>query len=222
MSHLTLEALARLVDESPDATEASHLDECSICRRELAAMKETVTGLSALPDTMPPPAAAWPALEARLREEGLITSGNGRRPRGGAVWLRLAAGVVLFLLGGMTGFALRARLNAPQRPAGPHIAALPPGAAPNSPEAEEAARALAAAEDDYLAALKRYAETSAPDGPVDPLVRLAALEDIVLATRQALTEAPADPLLNGYHLTALAQREATLERIVLASDDGWY
>ena len=47
----------------------------------------------------------------------------------------------------------------------------------------------------------------------DPVNRLAALEGIVLTTRAALNEAPADPVINGYHLTALEQRDAILRQI---------
>ena len=59
--------------------------------------------------------------------------------------------------------------------------------------------------------------------------RLAALEGIVLTTRAALNEAPADPVINGYHLTALEQRDALLRELqeapVHSSDDNqqeWY
>jgi hypothetical protein len=43
--------------------------------------------------------------------------------------------------------------------------------------------------------------------------RLAALEGIVLTTRSALREAPADPVINSYHLTALGQRDELLRQI---------
>jgi hypothetical protein len=58
--------------------------------------------------------------------------------------------------------------------------------------------------------------------------RLAALEGIVLTTRAALDDAPADPVINGYHLTALEQRDAILRQIQEVpeeSDDNeqeWY
>ena len=58
--------------------------------------------------------------------------------------------------------------------------------------------------------------------------RLAALEGIVLMTGAALSEAPADPVINGYHLTALEQRDALLRQIdrrneaTEESEQEWY
>ena len=34
----------------------------------------------------------------------------------------------------------------------------------------------------------------------------------MLTTRAALGQSPADPVINGYHLTALAQRNATIKQ----------
>jgi hypothetical protein len=87
--------------------------------------------------------------------------------------------------------------------------------------AEEAASRLRTAESGYLAALERYAELSGRIEEGDPLARLAALESIVATTRAALGRAPADPVINGYHLTAVAQRDALL-RQVSASGQTWY
>jgi hypothetical protein len=49
----------------------------------------------------------------------------------------------------------------------------------------------------------------------DPVARQAALESILLTTNAALREAPADPVINGYHLTALAERDAVLKAIAV-------
>jgi hypothetical protein len=99
----------------------------------------------------------------------------------------------------------------------------PPGlAVAEATTAEEAERALVATEAEYVAALSRYAELTGTDVTDDPLNRLAALEGIVLTTRAALREAPADPVINGYHLTALTQREAMLRQISSTSGEGWF
>jgi phosphopantetheinyl transferase len=42
---------------------------------------------------------------------------------------------------------------------------------------------------------------------------LAALDDMMAASRAALREAPQDPLLNHYFLSAWAAREATLQQL---------
>lgn len=89
--------------------------------------------------------------------------------------------------------------------------------------AEEAAMLLRDAESVYLDALARYAQLAGGAGEAsDPLARLAALEGIVLTTREALGRAPADPVINGYHMTALAQREATLRQIAATSRNPWF
>src|SRR5690606_12698648 len=82
---------------------------------------------------------------------------------------------------------------------------------------EEAAASLAQAEAQYLRALSEYAQFNFAIG-TDPLRRLAALENIVITTGAALREAPADPVINNYHLTALGQRDALLRRLQEASD----
>ncbi|HEX2190309.1 MAG TPA: hypothetical protein VHG51_15480, partial [Longimicrobiaceae bacterium] len=78
MQHLTLEAVARLVDEAPEPGEALHLRECLTCRRELAEMRAQTEALARLATPEPSP-RAWTALEARLVEEGLLRT--GRAPR---------------------------------------------------------------------------------------------------------------------------------------------
>ena len=89
--------------------------------------------------------------------------------------------------------------------------------------AQEAALLVRDAESAYLDALSRYAQLAGSgDDNVDPLARLAALEGIVLTTREALSRAPADPIINGYHMTALAQREATVRQIAASTRNPWF
>ncbi len=219
MSHLIPETLARLVDEPPTAAEAMHLETCTACRRELDGLITQTAALGDLPDLLPPPPGAWTALEARLRREGLIRARPWPRTLGTA-FPRIAATIAVFFLGGIAGFAARGRIDAPGT-------AVLDAAAPSLPsirpanEVDDAARVLADAETAYRDALARYAELAGAEAGADPIARLAALDDIVLTTREALSEAPADPVINGYHLTALAQREATMKQLVLASNT-WY
>ena len=246
MSHLTLETLARLIDESPDPTEMGHLDICQQCREELEALRADAAALHALPDPEPS-IAQWIRLEQQLEREGLMR----RNWRWQPVALRMAAAVVIFVLGGVAA-ALVMRpsdtqyLTANDQPvrqvaeqpahvavpaatltenpiAGPAPAVAAPAMATVRPARtpEEAAARLRTAESDYLSALARYAELSGRIDEGDPLARLAALESIVATTRAALGRAPADPVINGYHLTAVAQRDALL-RQVSASGQTWY
>jgi len=108
--HLTLETLARLLDESPDETEAAHLETCPRCLRELEGLREQTHALTSLPSVRPG-SAPWEALESRLESEGLLaapgTSGSGGKTSASRPmpWSRLAAGILLFLLGAGVGSA---------------------------------------------------------------------------------------------------------------------
>jgi hypothetical protein len=303
MSHLTLEELARIVDESPGAREAEHLAACEICRTGLDAMREDVQALGMLPDMVAAP-DAWDALEQRLGAEGLI---RRRTPVGAYRYARLAAAVVLFLGGTLAG---RMTVGHPDLPAqadtgsgapfagaqlagtqlagapaggaaaggvpfapphtdpaagaagpgaGPADAALPRGAvhgaagdvarspaesrtrAPASARqgavtfassgggrtaqpgtVEEAAALLRQTEELYLDALTRYAELAMQADTGDPIARLAGLQSIVMTTQAALNQAPSDPVINGYHLTALAQRDAALRQVAAVTGNRWY
>ena len=52
-----------------------------------------------------------------------------------------------------------------------------------------------------------------PESPAAIRRRLATLDEVRATVRQALTESPADPVINGYYLTTLGQREATLRQL---------
>ena len=64
MEHLTIDTLARLVDEPSDPAEAKHLAECEVCASELAALMEQTESLHALPEILPPIATTWPSFTA--------------------------------------------------------------------------------------------------------------------------------------------------------------
>jgi hypothetical protein len=87
---------------------------------------------------------------------------------------------------------------------------------------DEAAQLLREMEARYLDALTAYAELALDAEAGDPVARLAALQSIILTTQAALNETPTDPVINGYHLTALAQRDATLRQVAAASSERWY
>ncbi len=263
MQHLTLEALARLVDEPPDAAEAEHLGSCEACRAELEALRRDTEALGRL-GSIEPAGAEWAALEARLAREGLIAGPAGARRSLAATWtprlLRLAAALALYAVGAASGLPLRSRQPAtvavsppttsateapspqPTTATSPQVAvAEPPADTPSDTEpsgtrqvaqggdaaepatSAEALRAVRAAEQQYLQAYSRYAElTSAQQQGEDLVARAAALESFVLTSRAALDRAPADPVINGFHLTAVAQRDAALRQIALRSNGPWF
>lgn len=261
MSHLSLETLARLVDDAPAPDEKAHLDACAACRRELEDLRADLVVLQSLPP-LEPPSTEWDVIEERLAAEGLM-----RRPHQRLGWratlLRAAATIAIFLLGGTAGAAwmmqrpaeepafmaaqsplerdARVRSNNPLEGAdvragtrsGPLVprriqpppvdnvlaAALLSGRLPQT--RDEAALFLGEAEALYLSAIARMTELGAADTG-DPMVRAAALEGITAITRAALQRAPADVVLNGYHITAVAQREAALRQIAAATGGSWF
>jgi hypothetical protein len=213
MEHLTPETLARLVDESADVVERAHLDGCDCCARELAEMQRQSAELAALP-VLEPQEGSWKVLETRLHEAGVLRQPEPRPFWRSAGALRMAAALVLFVAGGVVGGALRTDAAAPAT--GSTVAAGISGTA------EEAQERLRLAEDAYLAALVRYAELTEGDGATDPITRLTALESIVLASHAALQQAPADPVINGYYLTALGERDRVMRQLVVDSGDPWF
>lgn len=224
MSHLTIETLARLVDEVPAAHEAAHLELCEECRIELEGLRADAAALAALPE-IEPAAAQWSAIERRLRQEGLMQTQVVALHR--SWWrpvLQMAAALAIFALGGITTNWLR---SSDAQPAAGNQDRPNTALVTNRSSAPlnigDAQLAVRAAETAYLDALTRYTELAGATEVADPLARLAALESIVLTTRAALGQAPADPVINGYHLTAVAQRDATIKRLASTSgNQTWF
>lgn len=255
MSHLKLEALARLVDEAPETAEAEHLERCAACRGRYEQLMEQTAALAGLP-TIQPPEGAWESLKNRLEAEDLLQpvkasdsadiGAGARRDADDGSWrwpsfARVAAAVALFALGGLTGYAvaspgggMAAGGEIPGSDGGEQLAAnteergqsdygerdlgsLEGTAGSNA--LPEATTALREAEAVYFAAMKNYTVASGSVDSPHPLTRLAALQSIVLTTRAALDDAPADPIINGYHLTALAQRDGILESFAMSDEE---
>jgi hypothetical protein len=212
MHHLKMEELARLVDEPATEAEAEHLEACSWCASELAELKVQTTRLALLPDPLMPDLVRMRISHA-VEAEATVARGGWRFDRS---WANVAAGVLLFVIGGAAGTFFVAPRLASQT----SLAATP---ASSGEASADAAASLAAAEAEYLQALANFARLNYSGDGLDPLSRLAALEGIVLTTRAALREAPADPVINNYHLTALGQRDELLRQIEeVEPSDEWY
>jgi hypothetical protein len=220
MEHLTIESLARLVDEPARPEEARHLATCEACTGELVALKAQSESLAALPEILPP-MGDWKVLEAKLRSEGLVKGpslfqklGLTRTP----AWMPAAAAIVLFLGGAGVGAVLTGRGNA--NPAAPLAAPI------TTVSVEDAASAVRAAEQQYVSAVSRYRELMELQGgdatTVDPVTRYAALEHLVSVSQAAVRQAPGDPFLNGFLASALAERDAAARQVSSASRDNWF
>lgn len=219
MEHLTIEALARLVDEPAQPEETRHLAACEECAAELTALRTQTEWLAALPEILPP-VGDWKVLEAKLRSEGLVRGpsvfqklGLARTPS----WMPAAAAVVLFL--GGTGFG--AALTSGGGATAPGVTATVAAAV----TVDDAASAVREAEQQYVSAVSRYREVMEQQGgqvtEVDPVTRYAALEHLVSVSQAAVRQAPGDPFLNGFLASALAERDAAA-RQVSANRDNWF
>lgn len=228
MSHLSIDRLAAIADETPTPDEATHLAGCWDCRAEVAAYRR-LARMSAMAPTPNEPLTAWSQLAPQLRAEGIIVdtpraeagaSGGAtvvafpdRRPRLQVWAMRAAAGLALVIGGGAIG-----RATAPEAPVFDPtlIAASTPVQSYRSPD--DAIRALTVAQQQYSAAAAFLASQDSSSRFIglnrDTYeARLATLDEIAALTRAALYRAPQDPMLNQYYLTTLGAREATLREI---------
>ncbi len=220
MEHLTIETLARLVDEPARPDEAKHLATCAACASELAALAAQTESLAALPEILPPK-GDWEVLKAQLRSEGLVRDpglfqrlGLTRTP----AWMPAAAAIVIFLGGAGVGAALTSRGGVGE--------AVATDAALAAVSVEDAASAVRAAEQEYVTAVSRYRQLMEQQGgggaTVDPITRYAALEHLVSVSQAAVRQAPGDPFLNGFLASALAERDAAARQVSSASRDNWF
>lgn len=220
MSHISAERLAALVDETASPDEATHLAACAACERELGAHRR-LTRLAAT--DMPhdgPPLNDWAALGAMLKAEGLVSAPPPSSGANRMQWtMRIAAGLVL-----VAGSALAGRWSAGRAtPAPADVAKTPANTASSVPLApafnspQDAMQVLTSAQQQYSDAAAYLASTDTTSRFIGLNVntyqaRLRALDDIVASTRTALYQAPQDPVLNQYYLSAVAAREATLRQ----------
>jgi hypothetical protein len=238
MSHLNLEELARLVDEPPAAGEAEHIAACAICTGSLLELREQSAVLAALPPVAAP-RNEWAHIERRLASSPVMRIRRMQTPQ----WRSRASRAALWMLIGATAqAAILALMFAGPPQVGSfrsawHFAWMPkfgtnPVTAPEAPvvapvsdsaQIELAKLKVDEAAANYFEALTDYSTISG-GVPIDPEARLATFESIVAVTGVALERAPTDPLINGYHLSALAERDALLKQATLVPSGAspWY
>ena len=139
------------------------------------------------------------------------------RARHTAPWMRVAAALLLVLGGAALG---RVSMGAPlvavetaqvDAPEAPGIFTGGTGFA----SVEEATRVLTTAQRDYeRASLWLASNDTTIRSPDVYRARLAALDQMMAASRAALRDAPQDPVLNHYYLAAYTAREATLQQLI--------
>ena len=143
------------------------------------------------------------------------TAGQTRAP----AWQRVAAAMLL-LLGGAAAGRMSARTEAwpmaSRSGASPvaRTAAGSDGDAASFSSVADATALLNHAQRDYeRASLWLAANDTAVRGSDVYRARLAALDQMMAASRAALRDAPQDPVLNNYFLAASTAREATLRQL---------
>jgi hypothetical protein len=223
MSHLPDERLAALLDEPPTAAEVAHLASCELCTRGRSAF-ESLHALSAAEQaSIGTPLTQWESLAPALRDDGIIDTGEwrvSRRPRRfDGVWLQAAAAILLVIGGIAYG---RYSAGGSPLPGGVGRAMSPATADAADSVAtftslEEARKVRERSEYLYQSAALYLADNDtadySPDSPAAIKRRLATLDQVGQTVRAALNESPYDPVINGYYLTTLEQREATLRQL---------
>jgi len=240
MSHLSPDRLAALADDATTPAELAHLSACAECAAEceahralagLAGAERTSTGL---------PLTRWETLAPALRAEQLLTRPAAgltavRRTRHGHAWLRVAA-ALLFVAGGtvfgrytagaapLPGFSAGQAATTATAAAATQTAAIGDSVGPTFRTVNDARAARTHAQLVYQNASAFLAQhDSAASGSESPMAmrtRLAALDRVSHAMREALNDAPYDPVINDYYLTTLGQREATLRQLNTALPSG--
>src|SRR3954465_4699173 len=208
MSHLPDERLAALSDEPPNSAELAHLASCDRCAAERAAHRGLRELASAEGAQIGTPLTSWEALAPALRADGVIDSGEwrvARRPRRfTGVWSQAAA-ALLIALGGMADGRYSAVGSVlPESVRGSSALAARGHESDTTvtfANVEEARAAQDRYETLYQSAGLYLAahDTSelSPDSPAAMRHRLATLDEVGATVRQALTESPRGPAING-------------------------
>jgi hypothetical protein len=236
MSHLSTERLAALGDEEPTPAEGQHLASCAVCAHERDAYRTLVAMARAERDAIGIPLTRWDSIAGALASEprvaisaparGPVVEPAARRRTLGFSRLpvRVAAGFLLVAGGVLAG---RASAGVSLLPLGGDDVAATGAAAIRQvanmndsiafSSVEEARATQLRSETLYQQAAAFLAEhdtSASSDGnPEVVKSRLAALDQMISTTREAMREAPHDPVINGYYLTTVNQREATLRQL---------
>jgi hypothetical protein len=222
MSHLPTERLAALADEAPSAPELAHLASCAECAHERAQYQNLLELTASESSRIGTPLTRWEALAPVLVSDGVIDNGRGLRRRSRQVrrpWLQAAA-AVLFVAGGMmagryTAGASVLPINEEQKVAAVAHAdsdSLPKFASVDAARAAQLqSQLLYQSATAFLA--QRDTASPSPDSPAAIRTRLAALDRTRQVMGDALQDSPYDPVINGYYMTTLGEREATLRQL---------
>ena len=218
MSHLPIERLAALVDEPPSQTEAAHLAACAECTRERATFRSLADLANGESARIGQPLTTWESIKPVLVAAGVIDTGRGlpfRAQRVRRPWLQAAAAVLLVAGGLMAGRYSAGSSVFPSEVLPQRTASI--DSMPSFQSIDEARTAQVQAQSIYETATAFLAAQDTSANPIDSpsamRTRLAALDRARDVMGEALNDAPYDPVINGYYLNTLGQREATLRQL---------
>ena len=232
MQHLSIERLAELADGEPTAAEHDHLAECAMCSAERIAYHRVVAKAADERRHIAPPISTWGLLSEELREQGLITTREQMTARTAFIarakviaW-RSAAAIAILATGLVSGrvsagMPLRAALamSVADTSQLTQVAMNPDDFASTA----TAMQVLQRAQQDYERAALYLAnhDTSTSEGATEAYrTRLAALDEMAETSLRALSEAPADPIINQVYFTTLGARNMTLGKLATALPTG--
>lgn len=212
MLHLEPERLASLADDEASAEEAEHLAGCPACSWERDSYRALLAmAARAGSNRDAEPISDWSAIAQQLDEEGRIRRGPTASPRS-AWWLQAAAAVLLMAAGAVGGYWGATATGGQGDPS--RLAVQEDSTFASEAEARQV---LERAQRQYLLASAYLAAQN--DGGLevsDPDVyraRLAALDAMAGVAREAVYEAPSDPVISEYYLTTETARQLTLNQL---------
>jgi hypothetical protein len=226
MSHLSSERLAALADDPPSPSELAHLTGCVACSAERHAFERLLTISRSEQARIGVPLSRWESIALAFRPQDEADYDVERTPERaprllqGRTWLRAAAAVLL-VAGGMAAGRFSAGASAL-----PHLRRDRPIA--DRPVVQDSMQSAFATVDEAREARARYemlyqnaaaylaahdSSSYSPDSPAAMRTRLAALDRVGETMRAAMHQAPYDPVINGYYLTTMGQREATIRQL---------
>jgi hypothetical protein len=228
MQHLLIERLAELADGEPTAAEQQHLAECAMCAAEHVAYMRVVAMAADERRRIAPPITNWGSLSAELRQQGAITTRAEASAQKAFIakvtrvaW-QAAAGIGILVTGLVTGritagMPLRSALalDFADSTSGAQLAMT----ADDFTSTASAMQVLQRAQQDYERAMIYIAnnDTSTSEAATESYrTTLAALDEMAETSLRALSEAPADPIINQVYFTTLGARNMTLGKLATA------
>ena len=222
--------------EPPTPEEQAHLSACPDCARERLAFQRLADLAGAESARLAAPLTNWESMRSALVVEGMIPASipaqapaAPRVRRGRQPWLQAAAAVLLMSGGVVAGrYSAGAsvvpvsRATASSRDASTQgvgtattVAADTIDSLPRFASLQEARAAQERSQLVYQTATAFIAErdTNATQSVASMQARLTALDRTRQVMGEALNKAPYDPVLNGYYLSTVGQRDATLRQI---------